>query len=75
VYDSLSEQNNCQKGVIEVEYILFVRKLLRLPSIMQTLDKLGRFPFLVNKDYISDSDRQKAGVLPDWHAILDSVIT
>ncbi len=75
VYDSLSEQNNRQKGLIEVEYVLFVRKLLRLPSIMQTLDKLSRFPFTVNKDFIGELDKAKAGVLPDWHAILDSVIT
>jgi hypothetical protein len=42
---------------------------------MQTLDKLSRFPFTVNKDFIGELDKAKAGVLPDWHAILDSVIT
>jgi hypothetical protein len=55
--------------------VLFVRKLLRLPAIMQTLDKFARCPFSVNMDTISPDDAAKAGVLPDWHAIIDSVIT
>jgi len=42
---------------------------------MQTLDKFARYPFSVNLDSMTADDSLKAGVLPHWHAIIDSAIT